>query len=58
MVEGNIMSTHYFILTKPNGSKTDDNTHNQIHSMNPAEVHLLPQRILSIIPNMDCLNAD
>jgi len=37
------MSTHYFILTKPNGSKTDDNTHNQIHSMNPAEVHLLPR---------------
>jgi len=37
-----LMSTHYFILSKPNGSKTDDNTNNQIHSLIPNEVHLLP----------------
>lgn len=41
------MSTHYFILSKPNGSKTDDNTHNEIHSLNPREMHLLPRTNLS-----------
>jgi len=41
------MSTHYFILSKPNGSKTDDNTHNQIHYLNPNEVHLLPRTNLA-----------
>jgi len=41
------MSTNYFILSKPNGSKTDDNTNNQIYYLIPNEVHLLPRTNLS-----------
>jgi FkbM family methyltransferase len=41
------MSTKYFILSKPDGSKTDDNTHNQIHYLNQRETHILPQTNLT-----------
>ena len=37
------MSTKYFILTKTPGSRTDDNTDNQIIHLNNKETHILPE---------------
>ena len=37
------MSTKYFIMTKTTGSRTDDNTDNQIVHLNNKETHILPE---------------
>lgn len=37
------MSTKYFILTKMPGSRTDDNTANQLIHLNNKETHILPE---------------
>jgi FkbM family methyltransferase len=38
-------STKYFLLSRPSSSKTDDNTDNHVHHLNPSlrHIHILPE---------------